>query len=83
MREFLGRVWVALAPFNRESTPLLGKHRDLETYGHTDSDTILLVCELPDMPAHSPHARTHTHTHPSPFSEFHFPLYPFRPTSPA
>jgi len=86
MRGYLQRVWAMISPFREEATPLMDKHRDLEAYGHTDSDTILLVCDLPDMPPHMqpPHTHTHpphTHTRASPFSEDHFPLRAFRPTS--
>ena len=90
MRQFLQRVWAMLAPPSQESTPLMGQHRDLEAYGHSDSDTVILVCDPPGAPlpphAHSQHTHTqptHTHTRLSPFSEFHFPLYPLQPASPA
>ena len=85
MRAYLQRVWAMISPFREEATPLMDKHRDLEAYGHTDSDTILFVCDLPDMPPHfQPSQNTHpqhTHTRVSPFSEYHFPLRPFIPPS--
>jgi hypothetical protein len=85
MRQYLQRVWAMLAPSNTESTPLMHKHRDLEAYGHSDSDTVILVCDPPAPPhTHAPHTHTpHTHARLSPFSEFHFPLYPLQPASPA
>jgi hypothetical protein len=82
MRQYLQRVWAMIAPSNTESTPLMHKHRDLEAYGHSDSDTVILVCDPPDAPL-PPHTHTHTPARLSPFSEFHFPLYPLQPASSA
>jgi hypothetical protein len=70
MRAYLQRVWALLSPYRGESTPLMAQHHDLESYGHTPSDTILLVCEPPDPPAlahPSPGQHLHPHTH-SPLS---------------
>ena len=69
MRAYLRRVWAMFSPYSQEGTPLMAQHRDLESYGHPDSDTILLVCELPDPPAlaQPPPQLTHTHPPPSPF----------------
>ena len=80
MRGYLQRVWAMISPFREEATPLMDQHRDLEAYGHTDSDTILLVCDLPDMPPHM-QPPPHTHTRVGPFSEDHCPLRAFTPSS--
>jgi hypothetical protein len=69
MRAYLERVWALFSPYRGESTPLMAQHHDLESYGHTPSDTILLVCEPPDPPAlahPSPVQHLHTHTHSPP-----------------
>lgn len=68
MRAYLQRVWALFSPSSPTGTPLMAQHRDLESYGHPDSDTILLVCELPDMPAHvQPFPPTAPNTHTQPF----------------
>ena len=77
MRAYLQRLWALLSRPSQEGTPLMAQHRDLESYGHPDSDTILLVCELPDPPAlthPSPRQHTHTHTHNPPPTHTHSPL---------
>ena len=76
MRAYLQRVWALFSAPSQEGTPLMTQHRDLESYGHPDSDTILLVCEPPDIPAHvqpPPSTTNAPHTHTQPFPPAHAP----------
>lgn len=84
MRGYLQRVWAMITPFREENTPLMTKHRDLEAYGYADSDTILFIPDLSDMPLHiqTPHTQR-THTSVSPVSQYPTPLRPLMHTSSA
>jgi hypothetical protein len=72
--EYLKSVWAMLSPFREESLPLLSKtYHDVESCTHTNTDSIILVCEIPEVAAYY----DHQHARVSPFSEYHFPLRPF------
>jgi len=74
--EYLKSLWTMLSPFREESLPLLSqKYDDLEAYGQAVpavSDSIVLVCEIPEASAY--HGLGFQHVRVSPFSENHFPL---------
>jgi hypothetical protein len=73
--EYLKSLWTMLSPFREESLPLLSqKYEDLEAYGHAVpavSDSIVLVCEIPEASAY--HGIGLHHVRVNPFSENHLP----------
>lgn len=72
--EYLKSFWTMLSPFREETLPLLSKkYDDLEACAHGNADSIVLVCEIPEVTAY----HNHQHARVSPFSEYHLPLRPF------
>ena len=59
MSEYLRTLWSMLAPFKEESLPLISNtYDDLEACANP-SDSIVLVCEIPEVAAYAraQHAR--------------------------
>jgi hypothetical protein len=71
MTEYLRSLWAMLAPFKEDNLPLIPTpYNDLEACEHSSCDSIMLVCEIPELAVHN---RTQ-HIRVSPFSEDHFPI---------
>jgi hypothetical protein len=75
MQRYLSTVWAMLSKYTGETSPLLERLEpmqglealdslDLEAHGEGGSDSIVLVCEVPEE-----------HVRVSPFSEEHLPVW--------
>ena len=82
MQRYLSTVWAMLSKYTGEASPLLERLEpmqglealealDLEAHGEGGADSIVLVCEVPEVAASG--GREHVRV--SPFSEDHAPFW--------